>query len=37
MLPKFLCFGDVKMLEIQMNQAHLIFSLICFRVPLALP
>ncbi len=29
MLPKFLCFGGVKMLEIQMNQAHLMFSLIC--------
>jgi hypothetical protein len=31
MLPKFFCFGGMKMLEIPVNQEHLMFRVICFR------
>lgn len=31
MLLKFFCFDAVKMLEIPVNQEHLMFQVICFR------
>jgi PmbA protein len=36
-LPKFFCFGGVKVLEFQVNQAHFIKFVICFRRPVESP
>ncbi len=36
-MPKFFCFGGVKVLEFQVNQAHFIKFVICFRRPVESP